>query len=370
MPAKPALPTGPWVYYGVNGDGMGHASRALAVIPELLAAGYRVRVFSHGAALRRLQDAWPDTPCHAIPGLRFAYRQNGVDWLRTTARILALMPRGPGAWRLLRRLADADRPLAAVSDYEPVVAHAAARLRLPLVALDHQQFLTELRLDQAADASRARHLRAVRLSNRMTYSRPALRVVSNFFAAPFAAPGDPAERLLVGPMLRDAERQARPSAGEHVLVYQTSVSMHWLGDILARLPGEKRVYGADLPAAPDITLRPFDRDGFLHDLATCRFAVINGGYTTLCEALYLGKPLLCLPIRGQAEQEVNAHYVQALGMGRSFTPAPGERPDLAPFLASLDSCRDAIRRHLLPPGTDHAVDSLRAFLARHAATRG
>ena len=42
------------VLYGVNGEGMGHATRSHVVIEALLAAGHDVRVVASGAAFRYL----------------------------------------------------------------------------------------------------------------------------------------------------------------------------------------------------------------------------------------------------------------------------------------------------------------------------
>ena len=44
----------PAVFYGVNGDGLGHCARALAIAPGLVAAGWRVLFFSRGRALATL----------------------------------------------------------------------------------------------------------------------------------------------------------------------------------------------------------------------------------------------------------------------------------------------------------------------------
>ena len=43
--------------------------------------------------------------------------------------------------------------------------------------------------------------------------------------------------------------------------------------------------------------------------------IANGGFTTLSEAVVLGKPVLSIPVRRQPEQELNAAWLERLGLG-------------------------------------------------------
>jgi UDP:flavonoid glycosyltransferase YjiC (YdhE family) len=43
--------------------------------------------------------------------------------------------------------------------------------------------------------------------------------------------------------------------------------------------------------------------------------IAGGGFSLLSEAVYLGKPILAVPLHGQFEQVMNARYVQRLGYG-------------------------------------------------------
>ena len=51
-------------------------------------------------------------------------------------------------------------------------------------------------------------------------------------------------------------------------------------------------------------------EGFLEDLRTARGVVTGGGFSLLSEAVYLGKPVLAIPLRGQFEQLMNARYLE------------------------------------------------------------
>jgi uncharacterized protein (TIGR00661 family) len=76
------------------------------------------------------------------------------------------------------------------------------------------------------------------------------------------------------------------------------------------LAGFKRerfiIYGYDKTLEEgNIIYKPFSKDGFLCDLSSCRAVAATAGSTLLTESLYLKKPFLALPMRGQFEQELN-----------------------------------------------------------------
>ena len=51
---------------------------------------------------------------------------------------------------------------------------------------------------------------------------------------------------------------------------------------------------------------PISNEGFNNSMITSAGVITGAGFETPAEALYLGKKLLCLPIRGQYEQLCNA----------------------------------------------------------------
>lgn len=358
------------VLYGVCGEGFGHLSRAEFLVPRLLDAGYRVVLHSSGRVGRMLPELFPDCECRAIDGLRFRYRDNRLDVLASGLQHARIVLWWPGASLRYTRMMRRERPLAAISDYEPVIARCANYARVPSVAFDHQQVTTicDLRDDLAAHGF---GLRAMRFFNAMVNGHPDLRVATSFFHPTARREGRRREpRLLVGPILREEALRRAPTEGDHIAVYQTSDSAGWLDAILARLPGKKRVYGASVAPSADVEPRPRSRDAFLDDLASCRFALVNGGHTGISEALHFGKPILCLPVRRQVEQEMNAAWVERLGFGRAFSSEPGSPlPDFAPFLDRLDEFRRNIAAKAIPCGNEEAARAILGFLAEQAAKR-
>lgn len=331
----------PSVFYGLCGEGLGHFSRAAFLIPCLLKAGYSVDLFTSGRVAGLCAERFPTCRVHSVPGLRMKYRSNTLDVLGTTFAYLSVMARWPAAFARVGKLVRRCRPIAVISDYEPVVACMASRFRIPLISFDHQQIITTCETDFASANTIPGML--LRLSNRLTYLRPTSRIITSFYQTPLR------RRLsrkgvsctVIGPVLRPEVVRRNPIDGDHILVYQTSRTLGWLDQILSALPGEARVYGAGRKQSGQPE-RPFSEGAFLDDLASCRFAIVNGGHTTISEALYFGKPVLCFPVLGQAEQEVNAQYVTKLGLGMDYRPANGSIPDFSEFLCQENTIRQTI----------------------------
>ncbi|MEP0549014.1 MAG: glycosyltransferase family protein [Rhodothermales bacterium] len=303
------------ILYALNGQGRGHTSRALGVAHTLRQRGHDV-LFCCGAdaadRLRRQGEFVLDVPAPAE-----LVRGNRVRLLATAWQNAPLAVRTPEIVEALTERIDDLDPDLVVADFEPFAPRAARRLGLPVVALSHQQILTETRchvpLRYAASAALTRLGIGV-MAPRGLFDRV---VVPSFFFPPHRAGSDAA---LVPPILRPDVLDAAPRRGAHLLVYVNHPEgSDRLLDVLRRVDAPFVVYNvpapADSAAYPNLTFRAASRRGFVDDLAACRAVVSTAGFTLLSEALHLGKPVLAAPNRGFFEQAVNALYLRRSGRG-------------------------------------------------------
>jgi retron-type reverse transcriptase len=102
----------------------------------------------------------------------------------------------------------------------------------------------------------------------------------------------------------------------HILVYLTSGFESFL-EILKTFARERFiVYGCNRQDQKGcLQYKLPSRKGFLEDLRTCRAVMATSGFTLITESLHLHKPYLALPMIGQFEQEINAHFLARLGCG-------------------------------------------------------
>jgi uncharacterized protein (TIGR00661 family) len=145
---------------------------------------------------------------------------------------------------------------------------------------------------------------------------------------------------LYPPILRKEILEAKPTRGEHLLVYQTKEGFGPLQEALQRTGLECRVYGMrrDIKSEQvegNLRYRPFDEKTFVSDLASARAVIAAAGFTLMGEAVYLHKPMLAIPLERQFEQLLNARYLEHEGYGKSAETVEA-LADLEGFLNNVD----------------------------------
>lgn len=60
-----------------------------------------------------------------------------------------------------------------------------------------------------------------------------------------------------------------------------------------------------------------DDKKFIESFSTCNALITTAGYETICEAMYLGKPVLMVPVKNHYEQYLNSIFFERLGVGLS-----------------------------------------------------
>jgi uncharacterized protein (TIGR00661 family) len=121
------------------------------------------------------------------------------------------------------------------------------------------------------------------------------------------------------PIIRSEIRNAQVKDENFTLVYLLSYSEEQLVTILSqpRFSDNKFVVytntGHSLQQG-NIEIKPLNTESFTKDICNCSGVITAGGFQTTAEALYLGKKLLCIPIKTQFEQQCNARVLQELGI--------------------------------------------------------
>ncbi len=341
------------IVYGLSGEGSGHAMRARVVLGHLVRSGHEVKVATFDRGIAALAKEYDVTP---VEGLSIAARDNRVSVLRTLAENVKRLPRGARSARELRqKLFERFDPQLVISDFEPLTAHLALRERVPLVSLDNQHFQRYVEHERVP--GRSREARTTLTIVRAIVPRSQRSIVTSFLPGKLRN-----ERtFLVPPILRPEILDARPTPGEHVLVYCTQPYASLLDDLrsLARVPF--RLYGFERAGMErNLEFKKFSAAGFLEDLAGARAVVATAGFSLLGETLHLRKPLLALPMQGQYEQELNAYLLGRSGWGRDGRGAT--RETLGDFLFRLPEYEAALEHY---PRQDNRA----TFAALDAAVR-
>ena len=301
------------VLYGVTGCGLGHTMRARTIASWLTERGHDVKLAASGRAVGILRGHGFDVT--AIDGMKMRYEAGAVRRARTVAD---LVRQAPGAIRRNARaaLATGFVPDAVVTDFDSFTHAIGKILDVPTISVDHQHVFDRFHHPPRVVA-RLSSNRAARAFVSAKTARCDAYVVTSFFF-PRERERNTTPTFLVGPVVRPELERVVPTAGDHVLVYQTTAGDPHLLEALRAVRARFVVYGLGRDEKlGNVELRAFDEGAFVRDLASARAVIANGGFTAISESVYLGKPILSVPVRGQPEQELNAAWVDELGVGES-----------------------------------------------------
>jgi uncharacterized protein (TIGR00661 family) len=300
------------VLYGVNGEGMGHATRSQVVIDELLKT-HDVRVVASGAAFRYLRERLPRIT--EVFGPTFAMKEGQIQRWATVRQNFALAPGAlPATVKRWMGMVEEWQPEVVVTDFEPLAGLYARATHTPLVCVDNIHMLDRCRHDPEIIGREREDFMLARAVTRAMVPRAGDYVITTFFRPPLAY----GRTVLVPPILRPEIVAAQPERGDHLIVY--SSGEHELIEALRSSGVPCRIYGmrggpAEGVVDGNLAYRPRSNEGFVEDLRTARGVVAGGGFSLLSEAVYLGKPVLSVPLQGQFEQVMNARYLQREGFG-------------------------------------------------------
>ncbi len=304
------------IVYGVSGEGAGHSSRAAVVAGHLVDLGHTVKIVTYDRGLRNLQARFD---VFATEGLHICSVDNKVSKRRTLADNLQRLPQGHRKLTALKETVfKAFAPDVVFSDFEPMTGYLANHYDLPLVTVDNQHRLRYMDFPCPAALKKDRVL--TRNLIRSMIPRPDVSLVTTFF---FGETRND-RTFLFPPILRPEVLALQPGQQDHILVYLTSGFESFV-EMLRDFPRERFiVYGqGDARTEANLCFKRPSREGFLADLAASKAVMATAGYTLITESLFLRKPYLALPMRGQFEQEINAFFLDRLGFGQALaTPDP------------------------------------------------
>lgn len=313
----------------IQGEGRGHLTQALALADLLRRAGHTVSAAAVGHSDRRRLPAFfldgIGAPIITLPSPNFIAdaAQRGVRLGATLAHTLARLGRYRQSARTLADLVATYRPNLLVNFYEPLGALFAQHLggeAIPMVCVGHQ-YLAEHPAFPGPPGRRGERW----LFRRYTAwtARHASARLALSFDARYESPA--ASGLVVAPPLLRPALFRQPLGLDHgfLLVYLLN---HGYADAIrawhARRPGVPLRVFWDHPNAPPLlsespglTFYRLDDERFLGSMARCSGLVTTAGFESVCEAMYLGKPVLAVPVEGHYEQACNALDAAQAGAG-------------------------------------------------------
>lgn len=281
------------ILYGIQGTGNGHISRAGAIIPHLLkSANVDVLISGHSA------DVKPGFPVlYRLSGIGYTFgKSGGIDYL-TTARNMK-----PFSFLRDIRQLPVEKYDVVISDFEPVTSWACRLKKKPCLALSHQAaFLSE-------KTPRPKH-RSLFGETILKKYAPATHYTGFHFQQ--------YDDNILTPIIRDDIRNANPSNEGHITVYLPAYDHYYLKDLLKGIRRPVHLFSKRCTTAErhdNVRIYPVSDVDYLDSLSSCSVLICGAGFEAPSEGLFLGKKMICIPMKGQYEQHCNAAALKSLGV--------------------------------------------------------
>jgi len=184
------------ILYGVNGEGLGHATRS-QVVAEALLARHDVRVVTSGGALAYLRERLPRV--EQVFGPSFAMDHGEIRRWATVRHNLATAPRElPATVRHWLEVVEAWRPDVVLTDFEPLAGLYARSAHVPLVSVDNIHMIDRCRHDEGIVGDEHADFAIARAVTRAMVPTAGDYVITTFFRPPLLR----GRTRLVDPLLR------------------------------------------------------------------------------------------------------------------------------------------------------------------------
>ena len=283
------------VLYAIQGTGNGHISRACEIVP-ILKTMADTDVFISGSN-SNLKLPFPVK--YESRGLSFRYGQKGNIHLSKTLGEIRL----PGLVKEILELPIQQYDLI-INDFELISAWAGWWRNVPTISLSHQAALWSKFTPKPEKKS--------------ALSEYILRKYAPCnYAAGFHF--DSYDDFIYTPVIRKEIRNLQPEMGKHITVYLPAISDRQIVQVLSSIKDQHwEVFSTSVQspyeAEPNIRIIPANHAQFQKSLASSMGMLWGAGVESPAEAIFLGKKLFVVPIRGQYEQQCNAAALAEMGI--------------------------------------------------------
>lgn len=304
------------VVFVVQGEGRGHLSQALAFSQMLKNWDFDlVSVFVGRSQLRSLPGYFSSkigAPITEFSSPNFTPDKNnqGIKVAESLAKGALNLPRYLNISRKLVKDIHSLKPDIVINFYEPLVGLSQLiwKLKVPLVSVGHQYMIYHPDFKMPAKPRFDRlGLKVLTFISQMGTD---LRLALSFY------PKTSGKRLkVVPPLLRREVTKLRSTEHGHILIYV--LNSGYAEEVMAwhQQHKDKEVhcfwdnYEKPNPYIPwdNLHFHHLHDEMFLEKMGGCSVLLTTSGFESVCEAMYLGKPVAMVPVKGHYEQLLNSY---------------------------------------------------------------
>ena len=313
------------IVFIVQGEGRGHMTQALALEEILTKAGHRITDTVIGTCdRRRIPDYFSErtsAQLHRVesPNFHFDKEDKSSNIRQTFFKNVARIPLYLKELGVIDKIVKDARADTVINFYDVLGGYYFLfyRPRVKRICIAHQYLAAHPEFPFNEDYPFQKFF--FKLNNRVTSFFAHKRLALSFTDLP-----EKNNKLnIVPPLLRKEVLKLKPNKGDFILAYVVNKGYGY--DILKWHEKNKKVKVHcfwDNFEKPDewsprenITFHHINDKKFITYLANCLGYVSTAGFESICEAMYLAKPIMMVPVEGQYEQLCNALDAQRVGAG-------------------------------------------------------
>ncbi|PZP43893.1 MAG: glycosyl transferase [Pseudopedobacter saltans] len=279
------------IFYAVQATGNGHIARVRELIPYLKKYG-TVDIFLSGEN------------CSLDPGFEIAYRSKGLgffynntgglDYLKTLKSL-----QFSRVWKEAHQL-PIEKYDIVINDFESITALACMIKKIPSTGFGHQASF------QSSKVPRPNIKNAFGELVLKKYA-PATNYIGLHF--------EKYDSFIHLPVIKNSIQTAKPTNKGHVTVYLSHYGNLEILKTLEKFSNIKfEVFSPKVSVTTEhknVIFYPIDNKKFTQSVLSSHGVITGAGFETPAEVLYLGKKLICLPIKNQYEQLCNAEALKS-----------------------------------------------------------
>jgi uncharacterized protein (TIGR00661 family) len=313
------------ILFLVQGEGRGHLTQALSFAQLVETAGHEVVGAMVGVTQNRPTPLFfseqfpaPITPLPS-PGLVYHTQTNALQPSKTAFNAILHVRTYRRSIRQIRDVIESLKPDLVVNFYELLggLTYGLYRPAVPMICVAHQYLAFHPQFQFPTGKFVDRTL--FKLTSRLTAWGAKELLALSFDQQPEV----PGSRLrIVPPLLRREVIERNPTTGDFLLAYTTHPGL--VAQIVKAHLQHPHIQlhgfhsGTQAPAEridATLTYHAINGQRFLDAMQNCRAVVTTAGFEAVCEAFYMGKPVLMIPQPNHFEQACNALDGQRAGVG-------------------------------------------------------
>jgi uncharacterized protein (TIGR00661 family) len=313
----------------VQGEGRGHLTQAISLFEILTSAGHQVVSVMVGMDNERnLPSFFQEkitVKIETFPAPSLVYGQTkAVKVWDTISTHLKKLPKYKKSVQFLAQKVEEHQPDVIVNFYDMICGLYAQFYRptIPVVCIGHQYLLLHQSFISLPNKHIDRFL--LNLNTRLTSLNSTRKLALSFVQMP----NDESHSIAITPpLIREEVKKLTPTSKPFILTYITHHKLsediiNWHSnnrDVQIHCFWNNKEFSDEWQFRENLTFHQVNSEKFLRMMQECSGLVCTAGFESVCEAMYLGKPIMMVPVPNHIEQEINAWDGQRAGAGIADT---------------------------------------------------